>query len=153
MSALDELIDMVEELEMEVQPARDELRQLRGELEGAKNGKQHADDEMKSLWRRLKRADGENMVMYAAILEAAQLGSLRCQVELQRIARSDALFGPAPDIESEGNQANHYARRAQEFQDAIAPLLAYRDANTLNFQLEKLDDYLWPLRRLMEKQP
>jgi hypothetical protein len=56
-------------------------------------------------------------------------------------------------LESETRWANHYALRAQEFRDAAGALLAYRDANTLNFQLEKLDDYLRPLRRLMEKQP
>ncbi len=32
----------------------------------------------------------ENEVMYAAILEAAEFGSGRCKVELQRIARKDA---------------------------------------------------------------
>lgn len=56
-------------------------------------------------------------------------------------------------LESETRWANHYALRAQEFRDAAGALLAYRDANTLNFQLEKLDDYLRPLRRLMEEQP
>ena len=38
----------------------------------------------------------ENSIMYAAILEASTLGNnaaLRCQVELQRIARKDALDG------------------------------------------------------------
>jgi len=85
-----------------------ELADLRAELAGAKNGKLHADEEMKHI---------------------------------------------REDLESETRWANHYAARAQEFRDAIGPLLAYRDANTLNFQLEKLDDHLGKLRELMEKQP
>ncbi len=40
-----------------------------------------------------------------------------------------------------------------QLSEAVAALLAYRDANTLNFQLEKLDDYLRKLRELIEQQP
>lgn len=40
-----------------------------------------------------------------------------------------------------------------QFREAVSRLLAYRRANTLNFQLEKLDDYLKALEVLMEKQP
>ena len=164
MSALDDLIDMVEELEMEVQPARDELRQLRAELEGAKNGKQHADDEMKSLAKKLKQAEAENACLCEALSRYAdkdnwdgldKAGSDDLLVWIPKGEKSEGpdIAAAVLDVKSETCWANHYARRAQEFRDAVGPLLAYRDANTLNFQLEKLDDFLRELRQLMEKQP
>jgi hypothetical protein len=41
--------------------------------------------------------------------------------------------------------------RIAELEAVIFPLLEYRDHNTLNFQLEKLDDYLLQLRELVRK--
>ena len=41
------------------------------------------------LHDRIKELEAENITMYGAILEAADMGSLRCKVELQRIARND----------------------------------------------------------------
>jgi hypothetical protein len=43
--------------------------------------------------------------------------------------------------------------RVQGIRDVVGALLEYRRANTINFQLEKLDDFLRELRELMEKQP
>ena len=46
-----------------------------------------------AMQARIKALETENSVMYAAILEASELGSsaaLRCKVELQRIARNEA---------------------------------------------------------------
>ena len=57
------------------------------------------------------------------------------------------------DLESETMWAKHYADRAQAFRDTIFPMLEYRKRNALNFQLEKLDDYLRLLEQLMEQQP
>lgn len=51
---------------------------------------------IEELTDRIKRLEEENIVMYAAILEAADLGSKRCLIELQRIARNDAK-GSAPN--------------------------------------------------------
>jgi hypothetical protein len=46
--------------------------------------------------KRFKELEAENITMYAAILEAANLGTNaagRCILELQRIARNDSLKG------------------------------------------------------------
>lgn len=42
---------------------------------------------------RIEKLETENSVMYAALLEASELGNsaaMRCKVELQRIARNEA---------------------------------------------------------------
>ena len=47
-----------------------------------------------AMQARIEKLETENAVMYAAILEASNLGTnsaaLRCKVELQRIARNEA---------------------------------------------------------------
>ena len=46
-----------------------------------------------AMQARIEKLETENAVMYAAILEASELGNsaaLRCKVELQRIARNEA---------------------------------------------------------------
>lgn len=50
-------------------------------------------DEAVRLRNRVSELEAENTTMYAAIMEAAELGNnaaKRCKVELQRIARKDA---------------------------------------------------------------
>jgi hypothetical protein len=75
---------------------------------------------------------------------------LRAELD-NRLAENASL---RTDLESETGWAKHYANRAQEFRDAVAALLAYRDRNSaLTVQLEKMDGYLHNLRVLMEKQP
>ncbi len=49
--------------------------------------------EVTAMQARIDALETENAVMYAAILEASELGNsaaLRCKVELQRIARKEA---------------------------------------------------------------
>ena len=48
--------------------------------------------EIEELKKKISYLENENIVMYAALLEASNLGgvaALRCKVELQRIARED----------------------------------------------------------------
>ena len=50
-------------------------------------------NEQTELERRIAELEAENAIMYAALLEASELGAsaaTRCKVELQRIARKDA---------------------------------------------------------------
>lgn len=49
--------------------------------------------DLAAMQARIKALETENSVMYAALLEASELGNsaaLRCKVELQRIARNEA---------------------------------------------------------------
>lgn len=51
------------------------------------------EDRFLSLEKKIAHIENENMAMYAALVEASNLGGsagLRCTVELQRIARNDA---------------------------------------------------------------
>ena len=48
--------------------------------------------EIEELKKKISYLENENIVMYAALFEASNLGggsALRCKVELQRIARED----------------------------------------------------------------
>lgn len=64
-------------------------------------------DEIEKLKKRIAELENENIIMYSAILEASTLGSnayLRCEVELQRIAKNDAahLLAEITDRTTEG---------------------------------------------------
>ena len=56
--------------------------------------KEQATAELAAMQAWIEKLETENSVMYAAILEASNLGTnsaaLRCKVELQRIARNEA---------------------------------------------------------------
>ena len=123
-----------------------------------------AEKERKELVSELLQRRKEVMQLSSANLEVGLL-NVDLQVRVQELETRDVMLnverGEAlaevarvrVDLQGETMWAKHYADRAQEFRDAIAPLLAYRNRNTTNFQLEKLDDYLNRLRELMEKQP
>ena len=54
---------------------------------------QEAAEILAAMQARIEKLETENSVMYAALLEASELGNsaaLRCKVELQRIARNEA---------------------------------------------------------------
>jgi hypothetical protein len=62
-------------------------------------------EENAALRKRIAELDAENITMYGAIMEAAEMGSVRCQLELRRIARKDAGLDNTPA--SIGWQKNH----------------------------------------------
>lgn len=45
---------------------------------------------VQALEARVRELESENITMYGAILEAADLGSVRCKLELQSFAADDA---------------------------------------------------------------
>lgn len=47
------------------------------------------DDAIAEKDREIEELKSENVAMYGAILEAADSGSIRCKLELQRIAKED----------------------------------------------------------------
>lgn len=49
-----------------------------------------------ALRTRVAELESENTWMYGAIMEAANMGSVRCQLELKRIAQKDAGVTPKP---------------------------------------------------------
>lgn len=66
-----------------------------------------------ALRARVAELEAENTWMYGALSEAASMGSIRAQLELQRIARNDAGITktPLPVPEPATPQPSEYAQR------------------------------------------
>ena len=105
-------------------------------------------------WRtgiRLQRADettGEDLFVLICLDEIETLRKERDQAEKAQASSKAALAM----ISSANRQLGEVKNSLAFLREACLNLLEYRKRNTLNFQLEKLDDYLRDIQTVMDEQ-